>query len=235
MYKELAQGFIAICCLFLCAGFASAQVTSLSTSNLIPVASVELGGPRINACSGKKLQGGSAYVTITSAKQTVYKKDSRFTQLFNRNRQVFSSYTVSAKYRTEDYSFSQVSEPVSLSGSQSSVDISSNWTLFNRVPWVINSAKLKMRLGYSADSTTDAMASAFSKITGSLPSFTLSTGAAVGLAITDTVDKLLFASDRSRNLLNASFDLPFAGNPLCDGYYAVFAAGDSNLYERYTS
>ena len=217
------------------ASIAADEVRSLSTSNLMPISELSATGATLFACSGKKAVNGMSYVTIASAKQTVNKNDNLLKRIFNTNRRVFATHTLTTKYQSVDYSISKVSTPFSLNGANSSVDISAMWVLANQIPWVVQNTSLKIKLGYSADSTMDALADAFSSVTSAMPSFSLSAGASAGMAVTNSIDKLLFNSGRSVNLLNASLELPLLGDPLCEGYYAAFASDNKPSYEKYNS
>ncbi len=222
--------FFAIC---VCQVLAAEPRTFLSTSGLIPVSYKNHDGIEIKTCNTKKAVFGSHYVTIRIDKLTVNKNDSFLYRVFNWDRHAFGAVSLKANYKTQQLSVSKVGRPIALSGSESSVDMSVDWQILDRVPWVLRNPTLDIKLGYAADSALKALTDAFTGITSAIPDYTISSSLATGFAITNAIDKLLFGPDRARDLLGAQLDIPLQAEKLCEGYYATFGAENKTSYEKY--
>ncbi|WP_350977096.1 hypothetical protein [Shewanella sp. AC34-MNA-CIBAN-0136] len=206
---------------------------SLSTSRFVEVDYYSDGKSRIKTCSGKQASFAQNYVSISINKLTVNKNDSLIKRVFNKNRNAFGVSNLKGEYQSQPISISRVGHPVAIKGGNSSVDMGVEWGMLDRVPWVLKNASLEIKLGYAADSTTESLAEAFNSITAVIPDYTISTSMASGVAIASTIDKLLFGADRAIDLLNVHRDLPLLANRLCEGYYAIFAAENNDVYEKY--
>ncbi len=206
---------------------------SLSTSRFIGVSFFDSEGNEVKTCQGAKASFGNNYVSIGIDKFTVNKNDPLVKRIFNRDRRAFAVSNLSAKYQNQTLAVARVGKPVLIKGKNSSIDMGVEWGIIERVPWVLRDATLKVRLGYTADSTIDSMIDAFEGVTAAIPDYTISTSLATGMAITSAVDKLLFGPNRALDLLNAERDLPLFAGQLCDGHYAIFSAKNNDVYEKY--
>lgn len=206
---------------------------ALSTSGLIELSYKDDKGTTVKTCAGKKAAFGQTYVSIGVEKLTVNKSDGIIARIVNSDRQVFSAANLKASYKSQTLSVSKVGKPVALSGATSSVDLGVQWGLLDRIPWILRDASLEIRVGYGANSSVEGIVDAFNGITSAIPGYSISTSLATGFAITNAIDKLLFASDRTINLLRANRDLPLLAGQLCEGYYATFSAENSSSYEKY--
>lgn len=212
---------------------AAPETNALATSGFIGLSYSDDQGKLVNTCSGKKASFAQNYVSIGIEQLTVNKSDNLITRIVNRNRSVFSAADITGTYNSQKISVSKVGKPVALSGAESIVDMGVQWGMLDRAPWVLKDAGFNIRLGYSADSTTDAIVQAFNGITAGIPAYSVSTSVSAGIAITQAVDKLLFAPDRTVDLLRAHRDLPLMAGQLCEGYYAVFSAENKITYQKY--
>ena len=206
---------------------------ALSTSRFVEVSYKDNNGAVLRTCGGKKAAFGQSYVSIGVDKLTVNKSDGFIKRIVNSDRRVFSAVNLKANYKAQALSISKVGKPVSLSGADSSVDMGVEWGMLDRIPWVLKDANFEIKLGYAANSTSDAIVSAFNGITSAIPDYTISSSLATGFAITNAIDKLLFAPDRAVDLLRANRDLPLLAGQLCEGYYATFSAENNSAYEKY--
>lgn len=206
---------------------------ALSTSRFVEISYKNNEGLTVHPCSGKKALFGQTYVSIAIDKLTLNKDDNIVQRMVNRERRVFPMANLKAEYKSQNLSISKVGKPVALYGSNSNVDMGIEWIMVDRIPWVVKNASFEIRLGYLANSTNEAIVEAFNGITTAIPEYTLSTSLITGFAITSAIDKLLFASDRSIDLLRANRDLPLLAGQLCEGYYAIFSAENNSAYEKY--
>ncbi|MBW8016229.1 MAG: hypothetical protein FVQ82_08585 [Planctomycetes bacterium] len=207
---------------------------ALSTSPFVEVSYEKRDGYVLQSLDNRKTTLSGAYISVGIDKLTVNKKDSIIRLIVDKNRHAFAMVTLNANYNSQPLSISKISVPMLLKRPHSSLDMGVKWIMLYRIPWVLHNAKLKVRLAYTADSTATALINAFSGITSAIPDYTISTSLTAGLAITSTADKLLFDSDRAIDLLNAERDLPvLAGDQLREGYYAIFAAENNSLYQKY--
>ena len=220
--------------MFVCAVTIAEDRKSLSTSNFMEVPYLSKNHEIIKTCSGKKARYGQNYVSIGVNKLTVNKNDPFLVTIFNKDRYAFGVANLKADYQSLPISVSRVGKPVRIMGEDSSIDMGVEWVMLDRIPWVLKNASFQIKLGYSADSSTDSMIEAFSGITSAIPDYTISTSLATGFAVASTIDKLLFGSDRATDLLNAQKDIPLLGDSLCEGYYALFSAENKNTYKKYS-
>lgn len=206
---------------------------SLSTSPLIGVQHKDSTGQIINTSNGTPAIFSGSYVSIGIEKVTVNKSDSLIKQLFNGNRVAFPAANFRATYNALPLSISKMGGPVRIQGTKSSIDLGVQWGMVDRMPWIIDNANLDIRIGYTSDSTITELTKSFSSITSSIPDFTVSSSVAIGTAITKSIDDLVFKSERSYNLLRAERNFPMLAGKIREGYYAVFAASNRSLYEKY--
>ncbi|CCQ91203.1 exported hypothetical protein [Nitrospina gracilis 3/211] len=209
-----------------------AEEMSLSTSRVIGVQQKTENTIK-KPCEGKKAQFGNSYVTLELIKMTVNKDDNLVKRILNSNRASFPVAKLNATYKEQNISISKVGSTKSIIGGESSLDMGVEWVLIDRLPWVLKAPKIEIKLGYTSDSTLEALAQSFSEITNNLPNYTVSSSIQVGLGVAQAIDKLLFGDGRSGDLLKIQKDLPLIANQLCEGYYAIFGAEKSNTYEKY--
>jgi hypothetical protein len=209
------------------------ETRALSTSRFVEISFKDGKGAIVKPCGGKKASFAQSYVSIGVEKLTVNKHDSLLQRIVSSDRRVFSAANLKANYKSQELSISKVGKPVSLSGADSSVDMGVEWGMVDRIPWVLQKASFEIKLGYAADSISDAIVSAFNGITSAIPGYTLSSSLATGFAITNAIDKLLFAPDRAIDLLRANRELPLLAGQLCEGFYATFSAENNSAYEKY--
>jgi hypothetical protein len=208
---------------------------ALSTSGLVGISYKKFDGTVVKTCSEKKAVFSRSYVSIGVRKVTVNKSDSLIKRIFNKDRHAFVTASLNAKYNLQPLSISKVGHPILIKDRDSSVDMGVEWAMLENIPWLLKDASFNIKLGYSSDSVVKPLVEAFSGITSSIPDYTISTSLATGFAITNAVDTLLFGPGRALDLLRAQRDLPLLGSQLCEGFYAIFAAVNNEIYEKYYS
>ena len=208
---------------------------SLSTSGLVETKFRSGDGVEGTTCGSgsRSVSQAQSYVSIGIQKMTVNKKDSWLKRLLSEDHHVFATAQLKGQYQNQPLAVSRVGKPFLLKGKKSSVDLGATWGLLEKVPWVLTKASLDLKIGYASTSRIKTFTDAFSSITSGIPDYTVSTSVTTGLAITNSVDRILFGSERAQNLLDSQRDLPLTAGTLCEGFYAVFASSKNDQYEKY--
>lgn len=212
---------------------AIAQNNDVPTSTWVPIKYSNLNNQvEQETCGSDSLRADleNSYLTMRVEKVRIY-KERRIRDFFRSNRRAFATGEVSIQLVNQEHKLSKVSGTVKISKDVENIDISTGWSLFNRMPWILESGDIKVKVGYTSNSIVNDILTQFSEST-SEAGISLNSAFTSGVNIISFLDKIANGDD-SINLFSYSNGIPLTVNDLCTGRYVIFASDDATNYSNY--